>query len=88
MVGVTTPEPAEAPGGADRADPTFEMLTPPVPQPGDDLMVWNAAFEAVRYSFHHPDVHGGGAIGKATVICLVLGIDAEMTMGELRRRLS
>ena len=29
MVGVTTPEPAEAPDGADRADPTFEML------PGD-----------------------------------------------------
>ena len=25
MVGVTTPEPAEAPGGADRADPSFEM---------------------------------------------------------------
>jgi hypothetical protein len=26
MVGVTTPEPAEAPDGADRADPTFEEL--------------------------------------------------------------
>lgn len=73
------PDQPDTPAEQDR----FEMLTPPVPQPGDD-----AAFEAVRYSFHHPDVHGGGAIGKATVICLVLGIDAEMTMGELRRRLS
>ena len=68
--------------------PTFEKGAPSLPHPSDGLMVWNAAFEAVRYSFLNPDTHGGGVIGKATVICEVLELDPEMTMGELRRRLS
>ena len=65
-----------------------EHLTPPLPQPSDELMAWNAAFEAVRYSLHNPDAHGGGAIGKTTVMLLALGIDPEMPMRELRRRLA
>lgn len=65
-----------------------EIPTPPLPHLSDGLMAWNAAFEAVRYSFHNPDAHGGGAIGKTTVMLLVLGIDPEMPMGELRRRLA
>lgn len=53
----------------------------------DQEPLWDVVFRAVVHQHTHPAENGAGMIGKAAAVFAALGLNADMTMAEFRRRM-